>query len=140
VRFTLVPDKLYNIATAIFEVWNATEQVAKCTIDLLNSPAKNWTITEADLAPLLGFQLNIVSSGGAAKASLTSGAGLITYTNKDITAPLTTMSAITPANCFDPSHWPIGETSNVSYGLVPATTSGSIVQPFQTISLGLLGS
>jgi hypothetical protein len=139
-RFILTPDALYNIASATFEVWNTTQQIANLPLDLLQWPAKNWTITEADLAPLLGFQLDIVASGGAANATLTSGAGFIEYINQDITAPLTTMSATTPATCFDPSHWPTGETSNVSYSLVPATTAGSIVQFFQTISLGLLGS
>jgi hypothetical protein len=83
-------------------------------------------ITEADLAPILAFQLVLVGPDGCA-VNLSSGAGTITYT---ASSPLTALNS--PPSCIN--NVTTGESANSSYGTLPQGTSGSFVQTFQVSS------
>lgn len=85
---------------------------------------KGGAIGQADLGPVVAFQVVVVGSAGGVHADLASGMGTITWESSD---------QLTPA-----VHWPsysdgangTAESSNCSYSLVPEKPSLSIVQAF----------
>ena len=85
-------------------------------------------MTEADLAPIVAFELNLVGRGGAQTATFSSGSGTITYAAGQGT-PLTVLNE-EPA-CTE-THDVTGEKGNSFYGELPAGPGTSFTQSFTT--------
>jgi len=91
-------------------------------------PALQGPIIQADLAPILAFQLVLVGPDGCA-VKLSSGAGTITYEASAAT-PLTALNS--PPSCIN--NVTTGESANSVYGTLPQGTSGSFLQTFKVSS------
>jgi hypothetical protein len=80
-----------------------------------------------DLAPIVAFELDIVGPANGEKATLSSGAGTITYA---ASRPLT-VASVEPTKCVTTS-LVTQETANTVYGQLPAYVATPIVQSFHT--------
>ena len=96
---------------------------ASVTTSLLSIPG----VTEADLAPIVAFELNLVGPDNGRRATLSSGAGTITYSAWS-QRPLTVVNQ-EPSSCTE-SGYITGETANSFYGEMPAGPSSSLTQSF----------
>jgi putative hemolysin len=92
----------------------------------VNSPSSTWGVSQADLAPIVAFELNLVGPGNKETAKFSSGAGTITYSTSAST-PLTVLSA-RPA-CTE-TNLITDEKANTSYGLLSAGPSIFVPQSF----------
>jgi hypothetical protein len=95
------------------------------TISLLGQPlTAGGTITEADLAPIVAIQVDIVGWASAAATAFTSGLGTISYHSS---TPMT-------ARYWEPtdagSTHVSAETANSTYGLLAPGPSSRLVQTF----------
>ena len=97
---------------------------ASVTTQLLSIPG----VTEADLAPIVAFELNLVGPDNGQSATLSSGAGTITY-SASTQRPLTVINQ-EPSSCTE-SGYITGETANSVYGAMPADPSSSLTQSFR---------
>jgi hypothetical protein len=81
-----------------------------------------------NVAPVVAFQMNLVSPGGSGfyTTTLTSGADTMTYT---ISEQLLAVSS-TLTDCA-PFHYITDETANSTYGQMPSTPSQTLTQSFQ---------
>jgi len=114
-----------NIDGSVVTVWNGGTKLGSQTISLIGQPlAAGGKISEADLAPIVAYQLNLVAWANSEVAALSSGAGTITY------ASSTPMTAISGRPPDAESNYITAETANSIYSVVPSGTSGSFSQPF----------
>jgi hypothetical protein len=81
-------------------------------------------VTTADLAPIVAFELNLVGPGDGKIANLISGAGTITYAASNQLEPL---PGLPPCTAYNRG---TGESSNSTYGELPATPSTTFTQSF----------
>jgi hypothetical protein len=88
-------------------------------------PALQGTITEADFAPILAFQLVLVGPDGN-QVQLSSGAANITYKTTTASSPLTAVSVAPP--CI--ANVTTGEKANSLYGSILAGTGTELAQAF----------
>ena len=96
------------------------------------SHTTNEKITVAEMAPIIGFQLDIVGWMNGAATVLTSGAGIITYS---VLANETVQPLEETISCLNSSTIPITvETSNVSYQTMAVGKTRSFTQAFQAIA------
>jgi virginiamycin B lyase len=80
--------------------------------------------TEADLAPIVSFELDIVGPGNGNCTEFSSGAGTITYNASIALTPLDQIPPCAVANTTT------GETSNSVYGSLPSAQSKTFTQCF----------
>ena len=85
-------------------------------------------ITGVDLAPIVAMELNIVGHLDGSDTHFTSGAGTINYT----AAQKLTVSATEPGFTTFGNH--TGETSNISYGPLPAGYTSNPTQSFRAVT------
>jgi hypothetical protein len=84
------------------------------------------TKSQADLAPISAFELDLVGPDGGQFTNLSSGEGSIAYA---ASSPLTALSALPACTA---SHSTTGETSNSLYGPLPTVASNLLTQTFST--------
>jgi hypothetical protein len=95
------------------------------TISLIGQPlAAGGTITEADLAPIVAFQLDFVAWANSEVTKLTSGAGTIGYSS----STLMTAQNSEPADAE--SDYITAETANSTYSVLFSGASNFFVQTF----------
>ena len=80
--------------------------------------------TPADLAPIIGFELNLVGTANGMSSVLSSGAGTITYTASSVLTVLNQEPA-----CAE-SVYITAETANSFYSELPPTWSNTFTQSF----------
>jgi hypothetical protein len=124
-----------TIGGAVYTVFDPTgKQVREFVLALENetSHTTNQKITVAEMAPIIGFQLDIVGWMNSAATTLTSGAGIITYSVL-LNETLQPLEETLP--CLNSSTITItGETSNVSYQTMAVGKTRSFTQAFQAIA------
>jgi hypothetical protein len=99
-------------------------------ITMIGQPlAGGGTITAADLAPIIAYQLDLVGWANKVKTVFSSGAGTITYS---ATTPMTVQSTVPP----DVEGFPTAEQSNSLYGELPSDTRLTFVQTFSVTADG----
>lgn len=96
---------------------------ASVTTPLLSIPH----VTEADLAPIVAFELNLVGPDAGKSATLSSGAGTITYSASS-QRPLIIVNQ--EPSCTE-SGYITSETANSIYGPMPAGPGSSLTQSFR---------
>jgi hypothetical protein len=87
--------------------------------------------TKANLAPIVGFQVNLVAWADRESTTCLKGAGTITYSaiqGTDLQAPEQSVPCMTSDNLVQ-----TGETSNISYAYLRSAPAPSITQAFQAI-------
>jgi hypothetical protein len=85
--------------------------------------AAGGTVTAADLAPIVAFQLDLVGWANSAKTVFTSGAGTITYT---AITPMIAQSNVP----VDAEGFSTAEQANSIYGELPSDIRLTFVQSF----------
>ncbi len=136
---TLGNDGSDRVDTVQFRVVDEHGDVAygKPPIKLIGLPLLDGTTppkaTAGDLAEIVAFQLNIVGPIGNQTATLTSGAGVITYSldgimNASSSLPTPPGSDV---SCAD-SRWHTDEEANTSYSTLPEGTGTDFIQTFAT--------
>jgi hypothetical protein len=125
-EIALENDSSNRITSAKFTVVDdrGTSTIQPITFTDLTATNGN-PVTDADLAPITAFQLNVVGYDGEVHTQLSSGAGTLTFTAMDAL----TASAKLPPD-IDQSYQ-TDETANSVYGLMPATASTSLTQSFE---------
>jgi hypothetical protein len=132
---SLGTDSDSNVNSATFSVTDTNGKVYPQTIQLrqLNRdchslPKSLWgPVAQGDLAPIVGFQLNLVGLDETSVLLKSGGAGTITY-KASANSPLTTSNP-TPS-CAIATFEKTGENANSVYGPVAAGASTSIAQNF----------
>jgi Hemopexin len=122
-----------NVISAIYTVDDATgKQLANHQITLLDLKRNDnrKPVTTEVLAPIVAYSYLVVGPWGGIAASMTSGAGVITYTSSNAM----TMKATEPSNV----EFPVGsgETANTVYSQVPSAASTEITQYFGLAPVG----
>ena len=112
------------VVGAIFTVVdNSGKQVVNWTETLLGKFLNGVTITSAELAPIVAFQLDFVGPVNGESAVLSSGAGTISYSASNVL----TASTLLPTGAVGS---PTGEYANTVYGALPASPSAKLTQSF----------
>jgi hypothetical protein len=123
------------VAGAIYTVFDPTgKEVGRFELHLENetSHTTHQEITVDQMAPIIGFQLDIVGWANGAATTLTSGAGIITYS---IPPNETLLPLEDTLPCLNSSTIAITvETSNVSYQAMTVGQTQSFTQAFQAIA------
>jgi hypothetical protein len=131
-RLVIQPTILGPVLGAIYTVYDAAgNQAARYALDLFaeTTHTTNQPVTVNELAPIIGFQLDIVGWMNAASTLLISGAGVITYT---IPPGQTVAPLDVDLDCLNSSRIGITvETSNVSYQTMAVGKTGTFTQAFQ---------
>ena len=135
-----LPDGL-TVGGAVFYVLDdaftlvGLAEVGLIGLQLFSAPGK---VTGSDLAPIVGFQVNIVGWANAENARFLSGAGTITYSAAAgtwLTPSGDNLPCLTRANLIS-----TGETSNVSYAYVARDPAPYVTQSFQAISASAIAA
>jgi hypothetical protein len=115
---------------------NNTYGTQPTPIDLLTLPLDNGTgqlATQADLAPIAAFQLNIVGPINSEQSWIATGGGTITYRAQTQIAAYSTLKdlsfTVDSGNVTE-------ETANTTYGTVESGFSTSITQSFSVVPVG----
>ena len=120
-RISLNNDSNGNITGATYVVIdNNGNTVGNHTITLLSLSG----ITQADLAPIVCYQLNFVDYLNGGNTVLSSGAGTIYYSATNVTTPLSAVP-----NCIDWDFYTV-ETANSVYGGLSSSASHTYTQSF----------
>jgi hypothetical protein len=109
-------------------IYNNSNEVANVMTDLLSIPG----VTEADLAPIVAFELDIVGPINAESAVLSSGAGTITYESSNQLTVLTLEPGCTESSVVT------AETANTFYGTLPAVQSSVFTQTFNVTEMQMI--
>lgn len=118
-------DSKQNINTVTMQVFDPTgKSVAVWGQTILSIP--DVTLTEADLAPIVAFTLDLTGPGCGQAVVLTAGAGLFTYSAP---VPLTVVSANPFPGCSEYGGG-TAEHSTSSYGVLPANPGNPFTQSF----------
>ena len=126
-KISLSNDSSGNITGATYQAWdNNGNSIGEVTITLLSLSG----VTQADLAPIVSFQLNLVDYLNGNNTVLSSGAGLIIYS---ATSDMTVLN--TEPSCVD-FDFSTEETANSQYGLLSSTVSESYTQSFNYVPGG----
>jgi hypothetical protein len=119
-----------NVRYVTFTVLDQNnQQVGYDSIDItsLTLDGSSNQATEADLAPILAYQFNIVGPINSEQTLFTSGAGNITYAASN---EMTVRSAL-PGGVD--SNWHTLENGNSVYGTLPQESSKSFTQSFTSV-------
>jgi hypothetical protein len=123
IKISLQNDVNANVSGATYLVIDTNgNTVANKALALTSIPG----VQTGKLAPIIAFELNVVGPVNSESATLSSGAGTITYTSAD---PLSVLSS-TPA-CAE-SGYVSAELANSFYGTMAAGPSGAFTQSFNT--------
>ncbi|HEY6341312.1 MAG TPA: hypothetical protein VIY49_07460 [Bryobacteraceae bacterium] len=118
-------------ADASLNINTVTWQVSISGVPVASPPPLTLTslpgITEADLAPIVAFTLDLVGPQNFEAVVLTSGAGFFTYSGDP--SPLTVVSA-NPYPACSQYRGGTGEHSTSSYGELPASPGDPFTQSF----------
>ena len=129
VTIKLNNDSSGNITGATYSATNNKGQsIGTVTTNIVGQTLRTTkkAATSANLAPIRAFQMNIVGDYGSARATLTSGAGTMTYS---ASSPLTAVNA-GPSYIDDPNVY-TAESANLIYGPLPQSANSAITQSFQ---------
>ncbi|HEY2392825.1 MAG TPA: hypothetical protein VGK22_16740 [Candidatus Angelobacter sp.] len=120
-KISLANDANGNITGATYQAWdNHGNSIGSTTITLLSLSG----VTQADLAPIVAFQLNFVDDLNGGKTVLSSGAGLISYS---ATSEMSVLD--TEPSCVD-FNFSTAETANSKYGPLSSSASHTFTQSF----------
>jgi len=118
-------DSSGNITGSVVTVYNGSTKLGSQSITLIGQAlASGGTVSEADLAPIVAFQLNLVGWANGDISALTSGSGIFRYSSS---TPMTAQSG-EPADAE--SDYITAETANSIYSVVPSGSSTSFTQPW----------
>jgi len=121
-KISLANDSKGNITGATYQAWdNHGNSIGSTTITLLSLSG----VTQADLDPIVSFQLNFVDYLNGGNTVLSSGAGLISYSASSVMSVLNT-----EPSCVD-FNFETEETANSKYGPLSSSASYSFTQSFQ---------
>ena len=120
-KISLTNDASGNITGAIYQAWdNHGNSIGNTTINMLASGVK-----QADLAPIVAFQLDFVGDINGARTILASGAGIISYT------AATNMSVLnSEPSCVDWTYSTV-EAANSVYSPIYSGSSQEFCQSFR---------
>ena len=126
IKLTYTNDGTGNVNGSVVTVLNQNgASLGSQTISLIGQPlAAGGTITEADLAPIVAFQLNLVAWANSEVTALTSGAGTIGYSSS------TPMTALNSEPTDAESGYITAETANSTYDVLFSGASNFFVQAF----------
>ena len=129
-QITLANDSSGRITAATYTAYNASgSSIGSVTLTLKNLKKDNGLLmTDADLAAITAFQLDIVGPFNGETANISSGLGTIVYTaNGNMTV------AASEPSCVD---WDYGteEQANTVYGTMPALSDNQFAQYFESTS------
>lgn len=126
VQLTYTSDGTGAVNGSVVTVYNQNgANLGSQTISLIGQPlAAGGSITEADLAPIIAFQLDFVAWANSEVTALTEGAGSISYSSS------TLMTAVNSAPGGDESDYITAETANSTYGVLFTGATNYFVQPF----------
>ena len=125
IRISLQNDSNNNISGATFVVTDNTgKTVANVPVTLTSISGVN----SSDLAPITGFELNLVGPVNGESAVLSSGAGYITYTASSVLTPLSGEPPCTE------SGYVTAEKANSFYAELPAQPNTAFTQAFYVSS------
>jgi hypothetical protein len=120
-RISLTNDSSGNITGALYEAWdNNGNSIGSTTITLLSISG----VSQADLAPIVAFQLNFVDYLNGGITVLSSGAGTIYYSASNLMTVLDT-----EPSCVDWSYVTV-ERANSVYGPLSSSASHTFTQSF----------
>ena len=126
VKLTYAGDGTGNVNGSVVTVFDGNgTSLGSQTISLIGQPlAAGGTISEADLAPIISFQLNLVAWANSEVTALTSGAGTISYSSS---TPMTAQNG-EPSDAE--SGYITAETANSTYDVLFSGASNYFVQAF----------
>lgn len=126
IKLTYTNDGTGNVNGSVVTVFDQNgANLGSQTISLIGQPlAAGGTITEADLAPIIAFQLDLVAWANSEVTVLTSGAGTIGYSSS---TPMTAQSS-EPTDAE--SDYITAETANSTYGVLFSGASNFFIQTF----------
>jgi hypothetical protein len=132
-QITLANDSSDRISGATYEAFNASgASIGSVTLTLTSLKKDDGTLmTDADLAPITAFQLDIVGPYSGEMANLSSGLGTITYT-----ASVNMAVGATEPSCVDWDYETL-EQANTVYDTLPAAESTQFAQYFEVTSAGI---
>jgi hypothetical protein len=132
---TLNTDASNNVTGATYTVTDQTgKALGSVTIGIVGQILRttNQPATIANLAPIAALQYNIGGDYGGARATLTGGAGTITYSANN---PLSAMNSEPSYTDFNDG---TAENANLVFGPLPQTANRAITQSFQATAVGAL--
>ena len=129
-QIILKNDASGNITGVTFVVIdNNGNTLANQPVNLLSLKLDSGSpVTQADLSPIIAFQLNIVTAIGVPPSFLSSGAGKITYT---ASSPMAVLTSEPSCAEVDVGTW---EAATSCYGQLPSSPSQTFTQSFQAAS------
>ncbi len=134
ITIALNNDSSGNVSGAIFSVTdNKGKSLGKVTTNIVGQTLRTTgkPATSANLAPIRTFQMNIGGDYGGARATLSSGAGTITYSASNaLSAVNTAPSYIDDQNAFTV------ESANLIFGPLPASANNAVTQSFEATTAG----
>ena len=127
----LTNDSNGNITSAIFGGWdNNGDAFTPQTIAIVGQPdQQGGTVTASQLAPIVAFQLLLVGNENGNFTTLTSGAGTWTISADDKFIATNTLPTQPTGNCWSFADNTV-ESSNCTYGELPAASSQAFTQTF----------
>jgi len=134
ITIALNNDASGNVTGATFTVTdNKGNSLGAVTTNIVGQTLRTTAkpATSANLAPIRTFQLNIGGDYGGARATLTSGAGTITYTASN---PLSVVN--TAPSYIDDQNAATVESANLIFGPMPASANNAVTQSFQAVTTG----
>jgi hypothetical protein len=132
-QITLANDASGRVTGATYNASDSSgKSIGSVTLTLKNLKKDNGKpMTDADLAPITAFQLNIVGPFNGEAANISSGLGTIVYTaNGNMTV------AASEPSCVDWDYETL-EQANTVYGTMPALSSNQFAQYFESTSAGV---
>jgi hypothetical protein len=132
-QITLANDSSGRITAATYQASNAAgHSLGSLTLTLKNLTKKNGKpMTDADLAPITAFQLDIVGPFNGETANISSGLGTIVYTASQNMAV-----AASEPSCVDWDYETL-EQANTIYGEMPAASSNQLAQYFESTTAAI---
>jgi hypothetical protein len=130
---TLITDGTKSVSGAVFTANDAKgATILTQTVALLDlQTVAGSPVTQALLAPIVGFEFVIVGYADKEYTVLSSGAGTITYESDNQLAPqIVALSAPRQPGPCGEALWTTAESSNVTYGQIDFTAVAPIVQSF----------
>jgi Hemopexin len=132
-NISLNADTSGNVTGATYTVWDNTgKSLGSTTIGIVGQKLRTTgqPATAANLAPIAALTFNVGGDYGGSTATLTGGAGTITYAASN---------ALTAANA-EPSYTDFddntAENANLIFGPLPETANQVITQSFQATTVG----
>jgi len=132
-QITLTNDSSNRVSAATYNAYDGSgKSIGSVTLTLKNLKKDDGKLmTDADLAPITAFQLDIVGPFNGETANISSGLGTIVYTaNGNMTV------AASEPSCVDWDYETL-EQANTVYGTMPALSSNQFAQYFEATTAGV---